>query len=139
MTRYLFLYGTLLPEHAPGEIAQAVRKLRRIGSGQIPGRLYDFGAYPGAILAAFGLPTIKGAVYELLGGMKLLRQLDATEEFDERYPDRSLFVRKKRMIRLEDGRRLLAWIYEYNHDPSAGTLIPSGDYRRWSKSRKSVR
>jgi len=135
MTRFLFIYGTLLPDHAPAEIAPAVRKLRRIARGKTPGQLYDLGDYPGAIFT-LGPSTISGEVYQLLGGMNLLRRLDAYEEFDERHPPRSLFVRKKRPVRLEDGRRVLAWVYEYHRDPSSGTPIPHGDYRHWMKTRK---
>jgi gamma-glutamylcyclotransferase (GGCT)/AIG2-like uncharacterized protein YtfP len=114
MTKYLFIYGTLQPGRAPAEIARAVRKLRRVANGWTWGRLYDFGEYPGAIFAAQGKSKVRGTIYEMQGGMNLLRQLDAYEEFDERHPERSLFLRKKRMIRLDDGRQLLAWAYEYN-------------------------
>jgi len=139
MTRYLFFYGTLLPDHSPAQIARAIRKLRLVASARTPGRLYDFGDYPGAIFAPFASSVVKGEVYELFGGMSLLRRLDAYEAFDERHPQNSLFVRKKRLVRLGDGRRLLAWVYEYNRDPSAGIPIPTGDYQRWIATRKPRR
>ena len=139
MTRYLFLYGTLMPDHAPAEIARTVRNLRRIASGRVPGRLYDFGDYPGAIFTPSGSSAIKGEVYDLHGGMNLLRRLDTYEEFDELHPEDSLFVRKKRLVRLKGSRQVLAWVYEYNGDPSAGILIPTGDYRKWVKTRKQRR
>lgn len=129
MTNYLFVYGTLMADRAPAEIAHAVRKLRLAGDGWTAGRLYDLGDYPGAIFNS-GSSKVIGQVYELAGGMNLLRKLDKYEEFDERHPEKSLFVRKKRRVWLDDGRRLLAWIYEYNRDPSHGVFIPHGDYRR---------
>ncbi len=130
MTRYLFVYGTLAPDRAPAGIARAVSKLRPVGDAWTRGRLYDFGDYPGAIFSGQTSSRVVGQVWELVGGMNLLRTLDAYEEFDERHPENSLFVRKKRLIRLDDGRQLLAWVYEYNRDPSNGALIPHGDYRR---------
>jgi gamma-glutamylcyclotransferase (GGCT)/AIG2-like uncharacterized protein YtfP len=139
VTNYLFIYGTLMPDHAPAEIARAVRKLRRVGNGWTSGRLYDFGEYPGAIFAAQGESKVRGAIYEMQGGMNLLRQLDVYEEFDERHPERSLFLRKKRPIRLDDKRQLLAWVYEYNRDPSTGVAIPKGDYRDHLRRRKHGR
>lgn len=139
MTKYLFIYGTLMPAHAPAEIARAVRKLRRVGRGRTPGRLYNFGEYPGAIFTALGQSKVKGAIYEMKGGMNLLRQLNVYEEFDERHPERSLFLRKKRVIRLDDKRQLLAWVYEYNRDPSKGVAMPKGDYRDHLRRRKQGR
>jgi gamma-glutamylcyclotransferase (GGCT)/AIG2-like uncharacterized protein YtfP len=127
MTKYLFVYGTLMSGDAPAEIARAVRKLSLVGDGWTTGRLYAFDDYPGAIFSA-GSSKVVGQVYELAGGMNLLRKLDIFEKFDERHPGRSLFVRSKRMIRLDDGRRLLAWVYEYNRNPSKGQLIPQGEY-----------
>lgn len=112
---------------APAEIARAVRRLRLVGDGWTHGRLYDFGDYPGAIFSSDSSKVI-GQVYELAGGMNLLRKLDIYEEFDERHPEKSLFVRKKHMIWLDDHRHLLAWVYEYNRDPSKGQLIPHGEY-----------
>lgn len=129
MTNYLFVYGTLMSGDAPAEIVRAVRKLRLLGDGWTQARLYDFGDYPGAIFSG-GPSKVIGQVFELVGGMGLLRQLDAYEEFDERDPERSLFVRKKHMVWLDDHRHLLAWVYEYNRDPSKGQLIPHGEYRR---------
>jgi gamma-glutamylcyclotransferase (GGCT)/AIG2-like uncharacterized protein YtfP len=128
MTNYLFVYGTLMSGGAPAEIARAVRKLRLVGDGWTYGRLYDFGDYPGAIFSWESSSTIVGQVYELVDGMNLLRKLDTYEEFDERHPEKSLFVRKKHMIWLDNHRRLLAWVYEYNRDPSKGQHIAHGEY-----------
>ncbi|MGA7460329.1 MAG: gamma-glutamylcyclotransferase family protein [Candidatus Korobacteraceae bacterium] len=130
MTNYLFVYGTLRPGDAPAEIERAVRKLRLVGDGWTYGHLYDFGDYPGAIFGWESTSKIVGQVYEFVDGMNLLRKLDIYEEFDELHPEKSLFVRKKHMIWLDNHRHLLAWVYEYNRDPSKGQLIPHGEYRR---------
>ena len=82
MTNYLFVYGTLISGDAPEEIKRAVRKLRLLGDGWTQGRLYDFGDYPGAIFSG-GSSKVIGQVYEMAGGMNLLRKLDRYEEFDE--------------------------------------------------------
>jgi len=139
MSKYLFVYGTLLPDEHPCEIADAVRKLRRVGKARARGRLYDFGDYPGAVLDASARETITGLVYEIPEEPTLLRKLDAYEGFDERHPESSLFLRKRRWVRLDDGRRQLAWVYEYNGDPSTGTHISHGDYRHRTRARRPAR
>jgi gamma-glutamylcyclotransferase (GGCT)/AIG2-like uncharacterized protein YtfP len=128
MSNYLFVYGTLLPEHAPAEIADAVKRLQVVGRGRARGRLYDFGDYPGAIVAPSASSSINGLVYQIQGNSNVLRELDTYEGYDERHPERSLFLRKRRLITLDDGRRVLSWIYEYNGDPGKAVYLPRGTY-----------
>jgi gamma-glutamylcyclotransferase (GGCT)/AIG2-like uncharacterized protein YtfP len=128
MSEYLFLYGTLLPGDATGEPSRIVSSLKRVGSGTVRGRLYDFGDYPGAVLDRSAKTSIKGELFELPNDDSALRALDDYEEFDRTDQETSLFVRTRTMARLRDGRRLNAWVYVYNRDPGSARLIPSGDY-----------
>ena len=138
MSSYLFLYDTLLPGHAPQEIAPAVRKLRRLGEGTIRGMLYDLGAYPGAVLPqhAAGDPIlnesaegrIHGTVFELPDDEELLRALDGYEDFDPTNEQASLFVRTLQPVTLVNGEILQCWIYVYNRDVSGAHRIPGGRY-----------
>jgi gamma-glutamylcyclotransferase (GGCT)/AIG2-like uncharacterized protein YtfP len=82
---YLFSYGTLLPQHAPREIASTVRRLRRVGQGLVRGRLYDLGDYPGAVLTRNG-PLIRGLVFELPEDPEVLERLDQYENLTGRVP-----------------------------------------------------
>jgi gamma-glutamylcyclotransferase (GGCT)/AIG2-like uncharacterized protein YtfP len=111
--RYLFSYGTLLPRLAPPEIKPTVRRLRRVGRGFVRGQLFDFGEYPGAVLTRSG-PPIAGHIFELPDDPDVLNRLDEYEGFDSSNPKSSLFVRKRRYVQLEDGRRFFCWIYSYN-------------------------
>ena len=129
MSSYLFVYGTLSPEHAPAPIATTVGRLRVIARGHVPGRLYDVGEYPGAIVDYSVTSLIAGIVYEIPDGSDLLLGLDRYEGFDARHPDASLFLRRTNRITLEDGRTVAAWVYEYQGPAHAGSLIPSGKYR----------
>src|SRR2546422_685375 len=50
MPDLLFVYGTLLPGHAPSEMTAVCRRLRHIGPATVRGRLYDLGPFPAAVL-----------------------------------------------------------------------------------------
>jgi gamma-glutamylcyclotransferase (GGCT)/AIG2-like uncharacterized protein YtfP len=115
--RYLFSYGTLLPEHAPREI------------GFVRGRLYDLGDYPGAVLTRSG-PLIRGLVFELPEDPQVLERLDQYEEFNRSRPKASLFVRKRRVVQLQDGRKIYCWIYAYNRPTGTASPLPTGEYSK---------
>ena len=128
MNEYLFLYGTLLPSDATDKPSRVVRRLKRVGSATIAGRLYDFGDYPGAVLDRSAKTAIKGELFELPHDDSALKALDDYEEFNRTDRKHSLFVRTRTVAELHDGRRLNAWVYVYNRDPGSARLIASGDY-----------
>lgn len=123
---YLFSYGTLQPKLAPAEIAPTVRQFRRVGKGSVRGRLYDLGEYPAAVLSRGGDP-VHGYVFELPDDPKVLSRLDEYEGFDRSQPRVSLFVRKKCLVTLEDGRKLSCWIYTYNQPLGSTPPIAARD------------
>ena len=113
MVNRLFAYGTLRQGTAPAGIAEAVRRLRPLGSGMAWGRLYDLGEYPGMIFGGAEAEFVAGEVYEVPDAA-LWAELDAYEGFDPASPESSLFVRKMERVRLvETGAKLLCWVYEY--------------------------
>jgi gamma-glutamylcyclotransferase (GGCT)/AIG2-like uncharacterized protein YtfP len=128
MSDYLFLYGTLLSKEGDREISRVLKRLKRVGSATIQGRLYDFGEYPGAKLSQSPKNFIKGEVFELPSNNSVLKSLDEYEEFYEADKKNSLFVRAKTIANLTDGRRLKSWVYVYNRSPGRAPLILSGDY-----------
>jgi len=130
MREYLFLYGTLLPEKAPDEVASVVKRFRPVGRAHIRGRLYDFGDFPGAILDPSSAATIQGQLVLLPPGRALLHLIDRYEEFDPSKPKASLFVRKKADIKLSNGRSLKGWVYVYNRDPGDAPIVRGGDYSK---------
>jgi len=132
MTEYLFLYGTLKPNEAASDVAETVRTLRRVGSATVPGRLYDFGDYPGAVIDRSAKTSIKGELFELPNDDSALNALDDYEEFNRTDRKNSLFIRTRTVATLQGGRQLNAWVYVYNRNPGSARQIASGDY---SKSR----
>ncbi len=130
MSDYIFIYGTLSPEIAPDEIAEVVGKLKFVGNGFVYGNLYDLGEFPGAKLAAKTKNKIRGRVYKLPAGRKVIKSLDAYEEFIPNQPRKSLYLRKRTPVVLESGKKIQSWIYEYNGDTSFLPTIKSGDYSK---------
>ena len=114
MTDTLFVYGTLTPDRAPGEIADAVNTLTPLGPGTIRGRLYDFGDYPGVILDDSSSELVKGQVFGLPPDPDVLARLDEYEEYRPGDPERSLFDRRRTQVTLPNGSRRLCWVYVYN-------------------------
>lgn len=130
MREYLFIYGTLLPEYAPNEIADTVRRLSYVGPAYVHGRLYDLGEYPGVILDASSPTKISGHLFKLPQNQSVLAALDSYEGFESENLKKSLFVRERTTVTLDDKRSVQCWIYVYNRDPGAAPLVLSGDYAK---------
>jgi gamma-glutamylcyclotransferase (GGCT)/AIG2-like uncharacterized protein YtfP len=130
MSDYLFLYGTLLAEKTPDEVAGALKSLRRIGPAEVRGRLYDFGEYPGAILGLSSKTVIQGQVFELPAARTILAALDRYEEFDPANKEDSLFVRTRTRAKLTNGDQVNCWVYVYNDDPGTAPLVADGNYSK---------
>lgn len=129
MSDPLFVYGTLLPGSAPGEIAHAAARLRPIGEGSVRGRLYDLGHYPGLVLDPHA-QSVFGIVFELPDDSAVLDALDEYEEFFAAMPQASQFLRIRAGVTLSTGIAVECWIYVYNRDIANARLIPSG---RWGR------
>jgi gamma-glutamylcyclotransferase (GGCT)/AIG2-like uncharacterized protein YtfP len=129
-SEYLFIYGTLHPEHAPEEIADIVRGFVNLGSGSVPGTLYDLGSYPGAVLDDSSSRRIWGTVFRLPGDMEVLHRLDVYEEFDPQASHTSLFIRRLYPVELTGGPVLPCWIYEYNGPRDQASIV---ERRTWAQ------
>jgi len=136
MSDYLFAYGTLKPGHAPGEIGEAVGKLKPVGKGSIRGVLYDLGEYPGAVVDPSPTKRVFGTVFRLSDDEKVLRELDEYEGFDPNAPDKSLFVRSIHPVRLATGRTLQCWVYFWNQKKEGVRALPGGRYQQAAPTRR---
>jgi gamma-glutamylcyclotransferase (GGCT)/AIG2-like uncharacterized protein YtfP len=138
MSETLFVYGTLHPGRAPVEISSAVKRLKKIGEGDVRGKLLDLGDYPGLILGNAGGNKVRGSVFLLPKDPKVLAELDSYEEYRPESPASSLFLRKRVNVSLDDGTSRECWIYTYNADrlkrrskvPSRPTAASSGRMKR---------
>jgi gamma-glutamylcyclotransferase (GGCT)/AIG2-like uncharacterized protein YtfP len=125
-TDKLFVYGTLRKGFDPHQYLKS--SARFLGKGRIAGRLYDLGEFPGAVPSELPGDEVQGELYELGDLGRQLKALDEYEEFDPEHPEKSLFVRQKVDVRLENGERFKAWTYFLPKEPARATRIRSGDY-----------
>ena len=122
--RHLFLYGTLLPELAPDVVKEYVARLQYRGTANVPGRLYDLGPFPGAVLDPRASTKVYGRLFELPDDPALLQALD-------HYEGDRIFTRVPAEVSVVGHGLVPAWIYVYNQDLDQATLIEHGDYLRW--------
>jgi gamma-glutamylcyclotransferase (GGCT)/AIG2-like uncharacterized protein YtfP len=115
---HLFVYGTL----RRGSNNKFARLLSERGTfvmdARVPGRLYDFGAYPGAVPSDRPDHWIHGEIHRL-EDPSLLASLDEYEGLE--------YARAMVSATLEDGQIIDCWAYWYVGG-SKGSLIESGDW-----------
>jgi gamma-glutamylcyclotransferase (GGCT)/AIG2-like uncharacterized protein YtfP len=100
MTLYVFAYGTL----RAGEINDLARHAqerglpapRLVGQARVPGRLYDFGDWPGLVDQANG-PAVLGEVYEI--DELLLPLMDEIEGVEPEVD--SCFIRRSTVLAID--------------------------------------
>jgi len=132
----LFVYGTLMRGMAAEAILLASGPVAFRGRARMPGTLYDFGPFPGAVpekpsgLRAVRAEDVAGEVFDLARPEETLRALDAHEGYSPGWPASSLFVRRLVRVRLDAGGETAAWAYLYARSVRGARLVPSGDYRR---------
>lgn len=121
------LYGSLRRGQPASRQLRLDRMLRWIGTCVVPGRLYDFGDYPGLV------PDDDGEVVADLFAVRraeALSVMDAFEGYRHHEPAASLYLRRSvDLIRPLTS----AWIYVYNtghdaHDHRNAPVIGGGDW-----------
>jgi gamma-glutamylcyclotransferase (GGCT)/AIG2-like uncharacterized protein YtfP len=124
MTNLLFVYGTLR-RSLDGKPHPFLSECEYVGEAYFNGKIYDLGAFPGAMLSDNPNDLVKGEVYRLHQPEPLLAALDLYEGAVGL--DR-LYRRELAEVVLEDGCRIGAYIYIFNHSVNGYTRIESGDY-----------
>jgi gamma-glutamylcyclotransferase (GGCT)/AIG2-like uncharacterized protein YtfP len=119
---HLFVYGTLRRGSKNKFARMVADRAHFVGAARVPGRLYDFGQYPGAVRSdqSSDQPDqwLLGEVWRFEDA-QLLPSLDDYEG--------SEFERALASAEMEDGRAIECWIYWYV-GPATGRLIASGDW-----------
>jgi gamma-glutamylcyclotransferase (GGCT)/AIG2-like uncharacterized protein YtfP len=123
----LFVYGTLRKGFRAHVLLQRFRP-SLLGSGSVPGRLYDLGAYPGAVEGAGGADRIHGELYWLPRADVAFNALDSFEGFDPAKPGSNEYARRETTVTMAGGGRIRAWIYWLSRAHASGRRILSGNY-----------
>lgn len=69
-----------------------------------------------------------GEVFELPDDPEVLTRLDEYEGFDPDHPRGSLFIRRRCLVKLYNGKKLSCWVYTYNRSPGAAPSLSAGEY-----------
>ena len=125
MTTPLFIYGSLITGTPDRRLNRAMkRRLARPRPAAIRARLYDLGAYPGAVPSASG--RVRGRLIGIVAPV-LLRRLDRYEDYFPHRPRSSEFRRViTYAICLANRRPVRCWAYFYNGDTAGKAWIRSG-------------
>jgi gamma-glutamylcyclotransferase (GGCT)/AIG2-like uncharacterized protein YtfP len=103
----LFAYGTLKdPQQLVAVVGFPVR-CAVVGAGTVGGILYDVGEYPALRPSESHADLVPGVLLDVDDAA--LARLDAYEGVPE-----GLYLRQRGAVRLDDGRRVEAWVYVYN-------------------------
>lgn len=123
----LFVYGTLRKGFRAHKLLQRFCP-RFLGVGQVRGRLYNLGKYPGATETTHTNDRIQGELYWLARATAAFKVLDRFEGFHPRRPASNEFERRETTVTMLDGSESLAWIYWLSRTRPAGRRILSGNY-----------
>jgi len=130
--RFIFTYGTLMST-ADGDMGAKERALLKVfgqlcGRAKLRGRMFYAGACPAAILGGAAGDVVHGEVWRLPEYLPdVIQALDEYEGCAPHSPAPHPYARRRVRVRMPDGRRVTAWMYQWVK-PVDG-LIPIADGR----------
>ncbi len=128
-TKYLFIYGTLLPEISGRMSKWLAKNSEVICHGSIPGYLYLISDYPAAIYDNETSDYVQGLIVELQNKEDCFSLLDAYEGKE--------YLRTINNVTGKDSIERTCWMYLYNRPINNLQLILTGNYVEFVKTRKS--
>ena len=124
----LFVYGTLRRRARCVMARWLAAQAEYIGSGVIPGRLYDVGEYPALRPAVHPGETVFGDLYRLWRPRHVLARLDRYEGIGTGQSRPYQYIRQKVTVALDNGEKQAAWVYIYMGGTARLRRIACGDY-----------
>jgi gamma-glutamylcyclotransferase (GGCT)/AIG2-like uncharacterized protein YtfP len=118
-SHYLFVYGTLRRDSGTEWSRRLAANPEFIGSGHVPGTLFEIGSYRGMVPAQSENDSVVGEVFQVVDPAAFWPILDEYEG-DE-------FERREVPVRLDDGNIMNAWVYYYRGDTAGQSRVLSGD------------
>jgi gamma-glutamylcyclotransferase (GGCT)/AIG2-like uncharacterized protein YtfP len=135
MTRFIFVYGTLLQPANP-YARYLTEHCSYISSGKVKGVLYDIGEYPGLTLNDKANCFSYGSIYKMDDPVTILQVIDEYEGVGPGEDQPNLYRRVSMAVETPSG-ILDAWVYLYNLPVNGLEPIPSGNYLEYIKQKKS--
>lgn len=126
--QHLFVYGTLRRDIGNRMYHLLARHGTFVGEGTYQGRLYRIDYYPGVVPSDDPNHQVKGEIYALPEPEFVLPQLDKYEECGPGFPEPTEYIREEKEVILNNGQKLIAWVYVYNHPIGDIEEITSGDF-----------
>jgi gamma-glutamylcyclotransferase (GGCT)/AIG2-like uncharacterized protein YtfP len=127
----LFVYGTLKSGNINQVVPEIAPYITSWGKGFVKAKLFDLGAYPGAVNVVQRTNKVHGEIVEIIPEKLdfVLHFLDKYEEVGK-HPQKGLFKRAKALVNTVEGKKIYAWVYWYNKNTSKNKEIKSGIYRQ---------
>jgi gamma-glutamylcyclotransferase (GGCT)/AIG2-like uncharacterized protein YtfP len=127
VTSYLFAYGTLRRGAREPARELLAGHAMFVGMGWIRAKLYDLGAYPGAVPSEQPTDRVYGEIHRLRQAAAVFKRLDQYEG--------EHFKRQQVSVSVSTGKKISAWVYLYRGPVKETKRIPSGDYLAFSQIR----
>lgn len=100
------------------------------GQGQVNGRLYHLGSYPGALPSRHPDEWVRGDVYDLGNAPGLLAKIDRYEGLGSGRRRPAEYQRVTVTVHMDDGSAVQAWIYLIQRPANRLKRLFSGDFLR---------
>lgn len=124
----LFVYGTLRRGARCVMSNWLASQAAFLGSGVMPGRLYDVGSYPALRAARHSDETVVGDLYRLRRPAYTLAKLDRYEGIGPGQSRPYQYSRERVAVTLDSGKTVHAWTYFYRGKTARLRRISGGDY-----------
>lgn len=128
IARFIFIYGTLLPEYSHPMSDWLKLHSRPVCKGAVSGELYLVDDYPGLVYLPFSGQWTKGWIVELNDPEINLQKLDLYEGIGENPNDEDEYRREIIPVKGDDSLWRDCWVYIFNKDPKGLKKIDSGYY-----------
>ncbi len=125
----MVLYGSLMSFFNTQDELGIRDKLKLLGRCELPGRLYNIGAYPGFKSLHENHGSVQAELYQLVDPQVLIK----LDEFEDYIPDdvnASLYLRTLVSLKQFD---IKAWVYIYNRPVLESAYIRSGNWQQHLK------
>jgi gamma-glutamylcyclotransferase (GGCT)/AIG2-like uncharacterized protein YtfP len=127
-TAYLFVYGTLRRNTGHSMSLWLTTQASFVAIARLQGRLFLIDPYPGAVESDAADSWVHGELFDLLRPDATLQQLDDYEQAGTPFHQPAAYRRDKKLVFLEDGTTVEAWVYLYNRPTDTFREILSGDF-----------